>query len=90
MQGIIVALIVLWSLWIVLKQWAPRLSLNLQQQAASSLRFLGLIQLADGMQPTVLENCQTGCGSCRQGCGPVAPVSQLAENHADIQPVQWR
>ena len=105
MQELIVLMLVVWSLWRVLRRYAPQLMYRVQNALANLVRKIGWSRLAAWLTPIV--PVAVGCGSGCDGCGTSAapslkssPNSSCASHAAtpasielesgEARPVQWR
>ena len=73
MQELMVGLMVAWSLWRVLRRYAPQLMYRVQNALANLVRKIGWLRLAVWLTPIV--PVAAGCGSGCDGCGTSAAPS---------------
>ena len=73
MQELIVLMLVVWSLWRVLRRYAPQLMYRVQNALANLVRKIGWSRLAAWLTPIV--PVAVGCGSGCDGCGTSAAPS---------------
>lgn len=81
-QSSIVYLVIVWSLWVTLRRYAPSLVQVPQQHLATWLTHQGFTKA--GLYFTPQQNsggCDSACSSCKVGCA--APVEQ-------VQVVNWK
>lgn len=91
LQGLVVAVIVAWSLSVMLGRFFPGASAALRQRLAAWAGAHGHARLAARLAaaPAAGEGCDGGCGSCRTGCATGTP--SLPSAPADkSSPVRWR
>lgn len=93
MQELIVLMLVVWSLWRVLRRYAPQLMYRVQNALATLVKQIGWARLAAWLTPVV--PVAAGCGSGCDGCASGAPSSCAspatpAVEHTQAAPVQWR
>ena len=82
-QSSIVYLVIVWSLWITLRRYAPSLIQVPQQYLATWLSHQGFTKAGQYFTPQQHSGgCDSGCGSCKTGCA--TPVEQAA------QVVHWK
>lgn len=99
-QESIVALLVGWSIWQVLRRFAARPLYLVQSRLSSTVRQLGWPRVAAYLTPVAptVAGCSQGCGSCSSNAAPSCAsqaatpadiaVTDLAPS--DVRPVQWR
>lgn len=65
-EYLIVAVILLWSCYVVLRRFMPQSSFKMQQHFASWLSGLGLIRLGGWLSPkaVAVSGCSAGCSDC--------------------------
>lgn len=94
MQNLILAVVLLWALWVLLAKLAPKFCRALQMRLASGLQRGGLQGVAAWFRPVAPEQgCGSGCGSCATGCNTPAPLSYTPHSSPTAnseQPVRWR
>lgn len=81
-QSSIVYLVVVWSVWVTLRRYAPSLVQVPQQRFATWLSHQGFTKA--GLYFTPQQNsggCDSACSSCKAGCA--MPVEQ-------VQVVNWK
>ena len=105
MQELIVLMLVVWSLWRVLRRYAPQLMYRVQNALATLVKQIGWARLSAWLTPVV--PVAAGCGSGCDGCGTSAAPSPTSSpksscgSHAatptsielesgEARPVQWR
>jgi len=82
-QSSIVYLVIVWSLWITLRRYAPSLIQVPQQYLATWLSHQGFTKAGQYFTPQQHSGgCDSGCGSCKTGCA--TSVEQAA------QVVHWK
>ena len=89
----IVAIIVLWSCYVVLRRFMPKTSFAAQQRFAIWLSSIGLAWLSNRLHPTAAQSgCSVGCSDCSvKAPSPKTTVNSMsAEGQTEEQPVQWR
>ncbi|MCD6060439.1 MAG: hypothetical protein K0S16_750 [Moraxellaceae bacterium] len=81
-QTALVALLLAWSLGVMLRRWFPAGTAALLARWAGRIEARGLPRLARWLAPDAgtSAGCDSNCGSCRTGC---------ASDPVDT-PVQWR
>lgn len=86
LQLAVVALLLAWSLWVMLGRLLPGVTAALRQRLARLAAGCGASRLALWLAraPVASGGCGDGCGSCKTGCADV-PAPAPAE-----QAVQWR
>ncbi|MBL0231857.1 MAG: hypothetical protein IPP76_14200 [Moraxellaceae bacterium] len=81
-QSGIVYLVIVWSVWVTLRRYAPSLIHVPQQHLATWLSHQGFTKAGQYFTPQPNSGgCDSGCGSCKTGCA--TPVEQ-------VQVVKWR
>ena len=77
-QSSIVYLVIVWSLWITLRRYAPSLIQVPQQYLATWLSHQGFTKAGQYFTPQQHSGgCDSGCGSCKTGCA--TPVEQAVK-----------
>lgn len=72
-QSSIVYLVIVWSLWVTLRRYAPSLIRVPQQHLATWLSHHGFIKAGQYFTPQQQSGgCDSGCGSCKTGCATSA------------------
>lgn len=91
LQGLVVALILAWSLGVMLARFFPGTSAALRQRLVAWAAAHGHAGLAARLArgPAAAEGCDGGCGSCRTGCASGTPALPAAKADAPA-PVRWR
>ena len=81
-QTALVALLLAWSLWVMLRRWFPAGTAALLGRWAGRAEAQGLARFARWLRPETnsTAGCDSNCGSCRTGCA----------GNAVEEPVQWR
>jgi|GEM_PF-1752186 len=75
-QSSIVYLVVVWSVWVTLRRYAPSLVQVPQERFATWLRYQGFTKAGQYFTPQQNGGgCDSGCGSCKTGCA--MPVEQV-------------
>ncbi|RYZ87663.1 MAG: hypothetical protein EOO68_27350 [Moraxellaceae bacterium] len=90
----IVAMIVLWSCYVVLRRFMPKTSFKWQQALALGLNKKGFTRLSGWLMPKAAQSgCSAGCSDCsvdttatKTACATDASTT----NDVKEQPVQWR
>ena len=84
LQLLIMAGLLSWSLFFMLKRIAPNLMRNQQYQLAAGFNARGWKKLAQWLQPAIVTSggCGSGCNTC--GSCPSNP------NKESVQAVQWK
>ena len=105
LEYLIVAVILLWSCYVVLRRFMPQSSFKMQQRFANWLSGLGLTRLASCLSPkaVAVSGCSAGCSDCgvviqknktsNTSSGCTSMNTNLANKQAEEtqeQPVQWR
>ena len=97
MQELMVGLLVAWSLWRVLRRFAPQLMYRVQNALANLVRKIGWSRLAVWLTPVapVMAGCGTGCDGCTSGSAPNTASSCVSHPAVEVNtdqaaPVQWR
>lgn len=81
LQMTLVALLLGWSLWVMLRRWFPAATIALLNRLADRAARRGLMPLSRWLRPAAASGgCDSGCTSCRSKCTAAATE----------QPVQWR
>ena len=88
MAYLIVALVVGWSCWVVLRRFFPKTSYAWQMQIAQALAQRQFHYLAKMMTPTMAAGCDSGCSNC--GAADSACGSSVPQDLSTEKPVQWR
>ncbi|MFO1390841.1 MAG: DUF6587 family protein [Agitococcus sp.] len=79
-QSGIVYLVVLWSIWITLRRYAPSVVQTPQQYFATWLHHQGFTKAAQYLSPQQNSGgCDSGCGSCKTGCTPLVEQMQAVK-----------
>jgi hypothetical protein len=82
-QSSIVYLVIVWSVWVTLRRYAPSLIQVPQQYLATWLSHQGFTKAGQYFTPQQHSGgCDSGCGSCKTGCA--TSVEQAA------QVVHWK
>lgn len=88
----LITILVLWSVWYVLRTVAPNVTYRLMLKLADSSAQLGWNGLARRLRPLPPAGCGGGCG-----CGPQAtnaarpqPDGSVAASDSAPQPVKWK
>ncbi len=80
-QMLLVALLLGWSLGVMLRRWFPAGTAALQERLADRAAARGLARVAHWLRPVAASGgCDAGCSRCQSKCSDVATA----------QPVQWR
>jgi hypothetical protein len=87
-QGLIIAGLLGWSLFFMLRRVAPNLVRNQQYQLANTLSRHGWPKLARWLEPTL--SVGGGCGSGCNTCGSCASNPNQTPEPSVQQPVQWK
>ena len=82
MQELIVLMLVVWSLWRVLRRYAPQLMYRVQNALATLVKQIGWARLAAWLTPIV--PVAVGCGS------HAATPTSIELESGEARPVQWR
>lgn len=84
----IVALVVLWSAYVLLRRFMPKSSFKLQQALATQAGQHGFKKTAQWVAP---KNNQSSCGGC-SSCGDDAATGCDSTEKVEekTKPVQWR
>ena len=104
LEYLIVAVILLWSCYVVLRRFMPQSSFKIQQLFANWLNGLGLTRLASWLSPkAATSGCSAGCSDCgvvnlkkknstiNNNCSTInANVENNQTDDVQEQPVQWR
>lgn len=99
MQELIVLMLVVWSLWRVLRRYAPQLMYRVQNALATLVKQIGWARLAAWLIPVVpvAAGCGSGCDGCASGSAPNTasscvshPAAEVKTDHDQAAPVQWR
>lgn len=93
-EYLIIALLLLWSCYVVLKRFMPKTSFKWQQAFAQWLNQQGWVRLSSWLMPTAAQSgCSAGCSDCSvdttNAKTTCATETAKTINH-DEQPVQWR
>lgn len=90
LQDLVVALIVAWSVGVMLARFFPGASAALRQRLAASAAAHGHARLAVRLASApASEGCDGGCGTCRTGCASGTPSLPSAPTDS-AAPVRWR
>ncbi|MBC7752286.1 MAG: hypothetical protein H7Z73_11350 [Candidatus Saccharibacteria bacterium] len=83
-QGLVIAGLLGWSIFFMLRRMMPKWISNQQRQLAHTLNSKGWNKLAKWLEPSISTGggCGSGCNSC--GSCPSNP------NKPAEQPVQWK
>lgn len=83
-QGLIMAGLLGWSMFFMLRRVMPKLVSNQQRQLANVVNARGWTKLAQWLEPTIKTSggCGSGCNTC--GSCPSNPNKEV------IQTVQWK
>ncbi|GEM_PF-600717 len=84
LQGLIMAGLLGWSVFFMLRRIMPKFVSNQQRQLASAFNAQGWTKLAQWLEPTISTG--GGCGSGCNTCGSCASNP----NKEDVQTVQWK
>ena len=91
-EYVIVAAILVWSCYFVVRRFFPKTSFKLQQAVAHQATQMGFARAGKWLQPTVSQSgCSSGCSSCGtedSACDTTNPAN--TSNSVPDQPVQWR
>lgn len=93
MQELIVGLLVVWSLWRVLRRYAPQVMYRVQNALANLVRKIGWSRLAVWLIPVVpvTAGCGSGCSDCAPSCAShAATPASIEPSPSEARPVQWR
>lgn len=77
LQNLILALVVAWSVWSLLRRYFPKPVQRLKEKLAAYTERHGWIKLAASLRkaPATSSDCSSGCSSCH-GCDtPAEPVA---------------
>lgn len=99
----IVAMIVLWSCYVVLRRFMPKSSFAVQQRFATWLSSIGLTGLGSRLLPKAAQSgCSAGCSDCNvpppknknstvnSSCAVSAQKQSEQAQAEPERPVQWR
>lgn len=84
LQGLIMAALLGWSVFFMLRRIAPKFIANQQRQLANAFNVQGWPRLAQWLEPAISTG--GGCGSGCNTCGSCA----ANPNKETAQPVQWK
>ena len=100
---LIVAMIVLWSCYVVLRRFMPKSSFAAQQRFALWLSSVGLTSLGNRLLPKLAQSgCSAGCSDCsvpppknktsavNSSCAVSAQKQSEQAQAEPERPVQWR
>jgi hypothetical protein len=87
-QGLVMAALLGWSLFFMLRRVAPNLVRNQQTQLANALNMHGWKKLAQWLEPTLSSG--GGCGSGCNTCGSCPSNPNKDAEPTVPQPVQWK
>lgn len=93
-EYLIIALLLLWSCYVVLKRFMPKTSFKWQQAFAQWLNQKGWLRLSAWLMPKAAQSgCSAGCSDCsvdattsKTACATDATTMRDVKE----QPVQWR
>lgn len=90
-QNLLLAALLLWSVWFSLRRLLPTLTRTMQSRLSAWAQQQGWSRLAVWLQPAAVSaGCGSGCNRCNTGCQTAKPlVSNPVENDAP-QVVVWR
>lgn len=87
LQWLVIAPLLLWSIWRVAKQCAPTRLSELQNRLAQGLVKQGYYRIGSWLQSgTPAAGCGSGCASCNS-CAPTSSAHSAAN---DSCAVRWR
>ncbi|XID75109.1 DUF6587 family protein [Alkanindiges sp. WGS2144] len=96
-EYLIVAVILLWSCYVVVRRFMPKTSFKVLQALAVWLEQKGQVRLGQWVKPSIVQgSCSSGCSDCSvvtsdTACSTGAAKTAATQNDtAKEQPVQWR
>lgn len=95
MATFIVAVILLWSAYVLLRRFMPKTTVNVQQAIADQATRRGWSKLGQWLTPKVNQSSCGGCSNCGDkpvsGCHSAGTTLEKdAATEEKVQPVQWR
>lgn len=96
-QYLIIAGLLLWSCYVVLRRFMPKTSFKWQQALAEWLATKGFVRLSGWLMPKAAQSgCSAGCSDCsvdssKADSSKTACATETTKpNDTKEQPVQWR
>lgn len=86
-EAVILAVIGLWSIWVVLGKLLPTLRRQLMRSLAQRCQQHGWQRLSAWLQPTAPSGCDSGCSSCATQCSSPTPLTTSRDT--EEQAVKW-
>ncbi len=90
-EYVIVAAILAWSCYFVVRRFMPKTSFKLQQAVAHQVTKMGFTRVGGWLQPKVSQaGCSSGCSSCGTADSDSVCDTTNTSKSVPEQPVQWR
>lgn len=87
LESLVVASVLLWSCYVVLRRFLPNTSFKWQQELANWLAHQQFSMLSRWLMPKMQSGCASGCSGCSANKPACDTPTQL---ESEEKPVRWQ